>query len=166
MALNPFSLIAAGVAALVVGLAVAYKKFEGFRNVVNSVMNGVIGYFETVANAWRTVINLVIRGLNLVRGGRDIPYIGEFNFGRLGGGDAEAVGGALGARFMATGGIVTSPTLAVVGERGPEAVVPLDKMGSMGGVTINVNGGDPQAVVDALRRFYRQNGPIPVGVAY
>jgi hypothetical protein len=28
------------------------------------------------------------------------------------------------------------------------------------GVTINVNGGDPQAVVDALRRYSRQNGGI------
>ena len=28
---------------------------------------------------------------------------------------------------MATGGIVTEPTNAVVGEAGPEAVVPLDK---------------------------------------
>lgn len=39
-----------------------------------------------------------------------------------------------------------------------------DTMG--GGVTINVNGGDPQAVVDALRRYYRQSGPIPVAVQY
>jgi len=30
-------------------------------------------------------------------------------------------------RFMAEGGVVTEPTLAVVGERGPEAVVPLDR---------------------------------------
>jgi phage-related minor tail protein len=67
---------------------------------------------------------------------------------------------------MANGGIVTSPTLALIGEAGPEAVVPLNRAGGVGGVTINVNGGDPQAVVDALRRFYRQNGPLPVGVAY
>ena len=67
--------------------------------------------------------------------------------------------------MMADGGIVTSPTLALIGESGSEAVVPLDRMGSMGGgssVTINVNGGDPNAVVDALRRYYRSNGPIPV----
>ena len=31
-------------------------------------------------------------------------------------------------------------------------------------VTINVNGGDPNAVVDALREYYRQNGPIPIAV--
>jgi hypothetical protein len=43
-------------------------------------------------------------------------------------------------------------------------------MGEFGGggskVTINVNGGDPNAVVDALRKYYRQNGPLPVGVSY
>lgn len=44
---------------------------------------------------------------------------------------------------MADGGIVTSPTIAMVGEAGPEAVIPLDKMGSMGtnigNVNININ---------------------------
>ena len=44
-----------------------------------------------------------------------------------------AVGGALGAgyglisNFMADGGIVNSATRAVIGEAGPEAVVPLNK---------------------------------------
>ncbi|WP_248785704.1 phage tail tape measure protein, partial [Escherichia coli] len=64
---------------------------------------------------------------------------------------------------LAEGGIVTRPTLALIGEAGPEAVVPLNRANTMGGgVTINVNGGDPNAVVDALRRYYRSNGPIPV----
>ena len=34
---------------------------------------------------------------------------------------------------LAAGGIVTSPTLALMGERGPEAVIPLNKLGGMGG---------------------------------
>jgi phage-related minor tail protein len=33
---------------------------------------------------------------------------------------------------MAEGGVVTKPTLAVVGESGPEAVIPLDRAGSLG----------------------------------
>lgn len=33
-------------------------------------------------------------------------------------------------------------------------------------VTIQVSGGDPQAVVDALQRWYRQNGAIPIEVAF
>jgi hypothetical protein len=66
---------------------------------------------------------------------------------------------------MANGGIVNSPTLALIGEAGPEAVVPLDRAGSMGGtVNINVNGGDPNAVVAALRTYMRQNGSIPIKI--
>jgi hypothetical protein len=70
---------------------------------------------------------------------------------------------------LAEGGIVTGPTLAMIGEgKGPEAVIPLDRLGDFGGggntININVNGGDPQAVVDALRRYNRSNGPLPVTV--
>jgi len=43
-----------------------------------------------------------------------------------------------GITLMAEGGIVTKPTLAMIGEAGSEAVIPLDKMGSMG-TTVNVN---------------------------
>ena len=47
-----------------------------------------------------------------------------------------------GIPFLAAGGIVTSPTLSMIGEAGPEAVIPLSQMGSMGGqnITINVGG--------------------------
>ena len=62
---------------------------------------------------------------------------------------------------LANGGIVTGPTLALIGEAGPEAVVPLDRMGG-GNVTINVNGGDPEAVVQALRRYMNRYGNIPI----
>jgi len=40
---------------------------------------------------------------------------------------------------LANGGVVTSPTLALIGEAGPEAVVPLNKMGKMGSTTVNIN---------------------------
>jgi hypothetical protein len=58
----------------------------------------------------------------------------------------------------------------MIGEgNGPEAVIPLSRMGEFGmgggsGITINVNGADPQAVVDALRRYQRQNGFVPITV--
>jgi hypothetical protein len=70
-----------------------------------------------------------------------------------------------GIPFMADGGIVNKPTVAMIGESGSEAVIPLSQLGNMGGstsVTINVNGGDPNAVVDALRKYMRQNGSIPI----
>ena len=56
---------------------------------------------------------------------------------------------------MASGGIVTKPTLAMIGEAGPEAVVPLKNgMGGMGqGVTININA--PVYGVSDLERTFR-----------
>ena len=39
---------------------------------------------------------------------------------------------------LAEGGVVNSPTLAMIGEAGSEAVIPLDKMGGFG-TTVNVN---------------------------
>jgi hypothetical protein len=75
-----------------------------------------------------------------------------------------------GIATLASGGIVTGPTLAMIGEgSGPEAVIPLNQMGNYGGgdtnVTIQVNGGDPNAVVAALRTYMRQNGSIPIRVS-
>jgi hypothetical protein len=59
---------------------------------------------------------------------------------------------------------VTSPTFALIGEAGPEVVIPLDRMGQMGGgptvVNVTVTSADPQAVVEALRRYTRNNGPL------
>jgi len=163
-------LITAAIVALGVALVMAYKKFDTFRAVVQGVANGVAGYFEFIANAYIKMINLVIKGINLIKPGKDIGTIGQVSFGRLGGGDDGGNGGAnpagLDYKAMATGGIVTSPTMALIGEAGPEAVIPLDKMGGMGGgVTINVNGGDPNAVVDALRNYMLRNGSVPITVS-
>ena len=67
--------------------------------------------------------------------------------------------------MLAEGGIVNGPTLAMIGEAGPEAVIPLNRAGVLGNnITINVNGGDPNAVVAALRNYMRQNGAIPIRI--
>lgn len=68
--------------------------------------------------------------------------------------------------FFADGGIVTKPTLGVVGEAGPEAIIPLNSRSinqqpTVVNVTINVSGGDPNAVVDALKKYVRANGTLP-----
>jgi len=73
--------------------------------------------------------------------------------------------------LMADGGVVTRATTITAGEAGPEAIIPLDRMaefgfgGNNGGVTINVNGGDPNAVVDALRAYMFRNGSVPIRVS-
>jgi hypothetical protein len=75
---------------------------------------------------------------------------------------------------MAEGGIVNRPTLALIGEAGPEAVVPLSKMGGVGGggdININVNGGMAtsaeigQSILNALRAYQRSAGPLNLNIA-
>ena len=171
MAANPIVLATAAIVAIGAAIVVAYKKFEPFRDVVDSIgralkaaFTGTVdaiktavgaymgiykGLFNAIARAWNSTIGKLsfkIPGWVPGIGGKgfDVPNIPE----------------------LATGGIVTAPTLALIGEAGPEAVVPLDRMGQMGGnnVTINVNGGDPNAVVDALRRYMRMNGSVPIRI--
>jgi len=176
MALNPFSAIAAGIAVLVVGLAIAYKKFEGFRNIVNSVINFIIGGFETLANAWIKAINALIRAYNAIPFVDNVSTIESISLGRIGA--AQAVAGSGfgregGIPAMAAGGIVTGPTLALIGERGPEAVIPLDQMRKQGGqnITVNITGGIStsadigRAVVNAIKAMNRVDGPAQIQVA-
>lgn len=67
--------------------------------------------------------------------------------------------------FLASGGIVNSPTLAVIGDRrlsqgkNSEAVIPLNKLDNMGGgITINVSGAiDPVATAKQIRRILQDN---------
>jgi hypothetical protein len=58
----------------------------------------------------------------------------------------------------------------IVGERGPELftpsssgnITPNHAMGGGNTITVNVNGGDPDAVVRAIQKYARQNGAIPL----
>lgn len=60
--------------------------------------------------------------------------------------------------MLAAGGIVTGPTLAVLGEKGPEAVIPLDRAGVGTNVTLNIYGdveGDERRIPgQVLRGLY------------
>jgi hypothetical protein len=69
----------------------------------------------------------------------------------------------------AAGGPVAPGGSYLVGERGPELFTPsssgnITPNGAMGGntITVNVNGGDPDAVVRAIQKYARQNGAIPL----
>lgn len=69
---------------------------------------------------------------------------------------------------LANGGIVTGgATLAMIGEAGPEAVIPLNRLGNMGNtysITVQAGVGDPREigrqVVDAIKQFERTAGPV------
>jgi hypothetical protein len=171
MSLNPVSLIVIGIVALGAALVVAYNKFETFRNIVNAVFDGIkFGfnilktYFTTILGIYKTIFNTIASLWNNSIGKLSfkfpsfVPGLGGKGF------DVPNI------PMLAAGGIVTGPTLAMIGEAGPEAVVPLSRAGEfgMGGgnnVTIHVNGGDPQAVVDALRTYMFRNGSIPIRVS-
>lgn len=66
--------------------------------------------------------------------------------------------------FMASGGIVTKPTLAMIGEAGPEAIVPLSQYdrGSGGNdnieihTTINVNGKMDRHEIDSMASYIEE----------
>jgi hypothetical protein len=170
LSLNPIVLIALGIGVLIGLLAVAYLKFEGFRKIIDKVFGGIkwwinnvtIPSFELMLNVVKTIFNGIAKLWNNTVGKLSfkvpswVPGLGGKGF------DIPNI------PMLAAGGIVTGPTLAMIGEAGPEAVIPLDRMGSMGGgnnITINVNGGDPNAVVDALRTYMFRNGSVPIRVS-
>jgi len=175
MALNPFSLIAIGVVAVGAALVTAYNKFEGFRKIVDSVfgalrfwinnvtipaLNGLLAVFKTVFNGMAMLWNNSIGRLSF-KFPSFVPGFGGKGF------DVPNI------PMLADGGIVRSATLAVIGEAGPEAVVPLNRagefgMGGGGSIYLTVNALDPQtaaqSVVKALQSYNRSNGAVPVNV--
>jgi hypothetical protein len=173
MALNPFSLIAAGIALLVVALVTAYNKFEWFRNGINAIVNTVIGFFAGMVNAAVGAVNMIISAYNSIPLLPDLPKAPTMPVPQLGGTPTTPAPGRMNIPRLADGGIVTRPTLAMIGEGGQsEAVIPLDRLGNMGGgITINVTGGLAtsaeigESVVNALRAYSRSAGPLQLQVA-
>ena len=139
--------------------------FNGLKDLAGSIFDKVGGAFKGVINAvisaLESGLNFAIKGLNIILDGIDKAAGPWVNFGEI---------PNVKLPRLAEGGIVTSPTIAMIGEgREPEAVIPLSKLGSMGfgggaNITVNVNGGDPNAIVRALQQYTRNTGPLPVGI--
>lgn len=94
----------------------------------------VMSVWEGIKNTIKSGINWIIDKINwFIRKANDIAKVG-----------ANAVGIKIPAipeiPLLAEGGIVNRPTLAMVGEAGPEAVVPLNKAGMFSGITLNISG--------------------------
>ena len=193
MALNPAVLITAGIVALGAALVMAYKKFDTFRSVVNAVVNHIAGNFEFMANAFIKTINLLIRGINIINPGKDVASLAEVSFGRIGSGDGGD-GTLTSARAFEESQKMSSVVAAVdetnfdsaiaagitsakvkptkapeidntSGNAGGFATAGIGGIGPFSDLTINVNGGDPNAVVQALRDYIRQNGSVPITTA-
>lgn len=86
--------------------------FSFLSNIGSMIWDGIKGGFNYLKDAVRKVANGIITLINKVPG-ISIPRLAE-------------------------GGIVTQPTLALIGEAGPEAVVPLNNRNIGGGGTINI----------------------------
>jgi len=152
MMLNPAIAITAGIIALGVAVVAAYKKFEGFRNVVKTVVNGIMSYVEFMVNGWIKAVNIIIKAMNLIPG-VDIKEIGGVSFGRMGGEPGVA------PPIHDSGpGMTQAPALSS-NDRGMGG-----QAGAMSAITINVQGADPNAVVQALQRYVRTSGPVPVNI--
>lgn len=173
LAANPITLIAIGIVALGAALTAAYFKFEGFRKVVDALFGAIKWYIHNVTipafQLMFTIVKTIFNG---------IAAAWNNTFGKLSFKIPGWVPGVGGKGFevpnipmLANGGIVTGPTLAMIGEGGEsEAVIPLSRLDQMTGgggnnVTIHVNGGDPQQVVNALRRYMQTNGSVPIRVS-
>ena len=96
---------------------------------VGRVWGGIVSTIEGFVNTIIDLVNKAIAAFNSLPGVPDIAGIPSV--GRTSGG---------GVRRLAAGGIVTSPTLALVGEAGPEAVIPLSGNRGGMGMVINIHG--------------------------
>jgi hypothetical protein len=177
MALNPIFLMVALFVAVGAALVVLQMKFNIFGKVFEGVGKIASTVFDGMKAGFAGVVTIVSQYVNTLAG----IYKGLFNgiasvwnntVGKLSFRIPDWVPKIGGAGFsvpqipmLAEGGIVNGPTLAMIGEAGPEAVIPLSGRNApnMGNnITINVNGGDPNAVVSALRTYMRQNGSVPI----
>jgi hypothetical protein len=144
------------------------ETFGGIQNFFYTIINGMIGLWEGFANAVITGVNSVIRALNRIQVsaprwlteltgitsfGINIREIGNISLPRV---------------ALAEGGIVTGPMNALIGEAGPEAVIPLDKLGRMGNtynITVNAGVGTNgsqvgEQIVNLIRKYERTSGPV------
>jgi hypothetical protein len=139
--------------------------FAELADLGKAIFDGIGGAFKGVINAVISAmekgLNFAIKGLNTILDGIDKAAGPWVNFGTI---------PEVSLPRLAEGGIVTGPTIAMIGEgREPEAIIPLSKMGSMGfggggNITINVTSADPNEVVRALQAYNRNVGRLPVSV--
>ena len=128
---------------------------NGLGGILIGAVNKVIGFL----NLGVTGVNKAIGLLNKINPFDDIPNVPNIP--------------EIAVPRGATEGIVTRPTLALIGEAGPEAVIPLNRtpgsspLGGMGGMTINVQAGlvsTPdqigQQIIEAIQNAQRRSGPV------
>ena len=147
------------------GLAVKFivdhfDSIVGFvKGLPGKIASAASGMWDGIKTAFKAAVNFIIDGWNRIE--FKIP---GFKVGPIGFGGFTL--GLPDIPRLAEGGIVTRPTLALIGEAGAEAVVPLGRNRGVGNnYTIQVNAGIgadtasiETAVVDAIQRYERRNG--------
>ncbi|HEY7824030.1 MAG TPA: phage tail tape measure protein [Acidimicrobiia bacterium] len=164
------------------GVAAAEQFFGAGVNAAKAMVRGIEATIPELQGVLDRIADAIERAMgarpNVDITGRTGPFIPQDSPGTGGGGggpaptptpirtpfDAGRVVPLGEVRFFAEGGLVMGPTLGVVGEAGPEVVVPLDRLDMMGGgktvINVTVTSADPEAVVEAIRRYTRGNGPL------
>ena len=108
----------------------AWNFIEGIINTIGGGIRGMIGLIKAEINGLISLVNTAIKAIDAIH--VTLPFgMGTIGF------NIPTI------PLLAEGGIVTKPTLAMIGEAGTEAVIPLSKMGNMGGginVVVNVQG--------------------------
>jgi len=94
------------------------KAWQGLKDIVRGIFDALVGVVKVPINRIIDVINNMIRGLNKIniKIPSWVPGFGGKNFGI----NIPSI------PKLAKGGIVDSTTLAMIGERGKEAVMPLE----------------------------------------
>jgi len=132
--------------------AVMTSKLAMLRSIGSTIANAIADGFKGAWNAVADEINNAIPD----RIGFDIPSIDVGPF-HSPGGHVELDLPDNPIPRLAAGGLIMRPTLALLGERGPEAVIPLGRGGGGMGITITgpitVIANDPQDFIEQLRRY-------------
>lgn len=116
---SPIGLVIAAVALLVGG-------FIYLWNTSDSVRTAVTDFFSTLKQWGVDACNVVINSLNkLIDLINKIPFIDIPNIPNVGGGSDKSSKGKV--KKYARGGIINNPHYGLVGEAGPEAIIPLKK---------------------------------------
>ena len=131
-----------------------WKLPRAIKNVVKRIGNAFIWVGNSIINVWNKVMEAISQAIVTVLRGVDV-VIGVLNkFGLNIGRYSWNISWAKIPNIpqLAGGGIVTRPTLAMVGEAGPEAVVPLNGNNLQGEISVTQENNFYGFTIDDLRR--------------
>ena len=105
--------------------------FGGLGDFFYNLINGFIGAFEGFTNGIITGVNFIIDALNRIKVDAPDWVTALTGFTSFGFNISRLNSISLPRVALADGGLVTGPTTALIGEAGPEVVIPLDRFESM-----------------------------------